>query len=77
VRDPTVLLADEPVASLDPMTGREFLDVSGAGEQRLRPNDLLERFEELRCSDQLEENAARLLREFYVRPIGLIPARRS
>ncbi len=46
--------------------GRVILDVSGSGKQRLRPNDLLEKFEELRRSDQLDETAAQLLREVYV-----------
>ena len=46
--------------------GRLIFDVSGAAKQRLRPNDLLEKFEELRRSDQLDETAARLLREVYV-----------
>jgi putative ABC transport system ATP-binding protein len=46
--------------------GRLIFDASGAAKQRLRPNDLLEKFEELRRSDQLDETAARLLRELYV-----------
>jgi putative ABC transport system ATP-binding protein len=46
--------------------GRLIFDVSGARKQRLRPNDLLEKFEELRRSDQLDETAAQLLREVYV-----------
>jgi putative tryptophan/tyrosine transport system ATP-binding protein len=46
--------------------GRVIFDASGAGKHRLRPNDLLERFEELRRSDQLDETAAQLLREVYV-----------
>jgi hypothetical protein len=41
-------------------------DVSGSAKHRLRPNDLLEKFEELRRSDLLDETAARLLREVYV-----------
>jgi putative ABC transport system ATP-binding protein len=46
--------------------GRLVFDVSGAAKQRLRPDDLLEKFEELRRADQLDETAARLLREVYV-----------
>ncbi len=46
--------------------GRMIYDVSGAAKHRLRPHDLLEKFEELRRSDQLDETAARLLRELYV-----------
>ena len=46
--------------------GRVIFDASGAAKHRLRPNDLLERFEELRRSDQLDETAAQLLREVYV-----------
>jgi putative ABC transport system ATP-binding protein len=46
--------------------GRLILDVSGAAKHRLRPHDLLEKFEELRRADQLDEAAARLLRETYV-----------
>jgi putative ABC transport system ATP-binding protein len=46
--------------------GRVIFDVSGARKHRLRPNDLLEKFEELRRSDQLDETAAQLLREVYV-----------
>jgi putative ABC transport system ATP-binding protein len=46
--------------------GRLIFDAEGAAKQRLRPHDLLEKFEELRRSDQLDETAARLLREVYV-----------
>ncbi len=46
--------------------GRLIFDVSGAAKHRLRPHDLLEKFEELRRSDQLDETAAQLLREVYV-----------
>ena len=46
--------------------GRLIFDVSGAAKHRLRPHDLLEKFEELRRSDQLDETAAELLREVYV-----------
>jgi putative ABC transport system ATP-binding protein len=46
--------------------GRLVFDASGAARRRLRPHDLLEKFEELRRSDRLDESAARLLREVYV-----------
>jgi putative ABC transport system ATP-binding protein len=46
--------------------GRMIYDVSGAAKKRLRPHDLLEKFEELRRSDQLDETAAGLLRDVYV-----------
>ena len=46
--------------------GKFVFDVSGAAKHRLRSHDLLEKFEELRRSDQLDETAARLLREVYV-----------
>ena len=46
--------------------GRMIYDASGAAKERLRPNDLLEKFEELRRSDQLDETAAGLLRKVYV-----------
>jgi putative ABC transport system ATP-binding protein len=46
--------------------GRLVFDVSGAAKHRLRPHDLLEKFAELRRSDQLDETAARLLREVYI-----------
>ena len=46
--------------------GRLVFDVSGAAKHRLRPHDLLEKFEELRRSDQLDETAAQLLRAVYV-----------
>jgi len=46
--------------------GQFVFDVSGTAKHRLRSHDLLEKFEELRRSDQLDETAARLLREVYV-----------
>ncbi len=46
--------------------GRLIFDASGAAKLRLRPNDLIEKFEGLRRSDQLDETAAQLLREVYV-----------
>jgi putative ABC transport system ATP-binding protein len=46
--------------------GRLIYDVSGPAKKRLRPHDLFEKFEELGRSDQLDETAARLLRDVYV-----------
>jgi putative ABC transport system ATP-binding protein len=46
--------------------GRIIHDFSGAEKRRLRVNDLLDRFEEVRRSDQLDENAAELLRAVYI-----------
>jgi putative ABC transport system ATP-binding protein len=46
--------------------GRLIFDATGAAKHRLRPTDLLEKFEELRRSDQLDETAAQLLRDLYV-----------
>lgn len=46
--------------------GRVILDVRGAEKRRLRPEDLLARFEEVRRGDLLDETAAELLRESYV-----------
>jgi putative tryptophan/tyrosine transport system ATP-binding protein len=41
-------------------------DIAGHAKQRLRPEDLLARFEEVRRSDQLDPSAAELLRQRYV-----------
>ena len=46
--------------------GSLIYDVKGAEKQRLRPNDLLTRFEALRREDQLDEAAAEMIRESYV-----------
>jgi putative tryptophan/tyrosine transport system ATP-binding protein len=46
--------------------GQLIFDASGAAKHRLRPHDLLDKFEELRRADQLDESAAGLLRELYV-----------
>jgi putative ABC transport system ATP-binding protein len=46
--------------------GRILHDFSGAEKQRLRPQDLLARFEEVRRAEQLDESAAEMLREMYV-----------
>ena len=41
-------------------------DLRGAEKQRLRPEDLLARFEDVRRTEQLDESAASLLRRAYV-----------
>jgi putative ABC transport system ATP-binding protein len=41
-------------------------DFRGADKRRLRVNDLLARFEEVRRADQLDETAAEMLRRAYV-----------
>jgi hypothetical protein len=41
-------------------------DFQGDAKQRLRAEDLLARFEEVRRSNQLDEAAAEMLRESYV-----------
>jgi putative ABC transport system ATP-binding protein len=41
-------------------------DISGQAKRRLRPEDLLSRFEELRRANQLDESAAEMLRRQYV-----------
>jgi putative ABC transport system ATP-binding protein len=46
--------------------GRIIHDFAGAQKCRLRVNDLLERFEEVRRGEQLDEAAAELLRRVYV-----------
>lgn len=46
--------------------GRIVHDFRGAEKQRLRVNDLLARFEELRRQEQLDETAAEMLRRAYV-----------
>ena len=46
--------------------GRVIHDFRGADKQRLRVNDLLARFEEVRRADQLDETAAEMLRRAYV-----------
>jgi putative ABC transport system ATP-binding protein len=46
--------------------GRVIQDFSGAAKRRLRPPDLLARFEEVRRSEMLDESAAELLRRAYV-----------
>src|SRR6516225_4096252 len=46
--------------------GRILHDFLGVQKQRLRPQDLLARFEEVRRAEQLDESAAEMLREMYV-----------
>jgi putative ABC transport system ATP-binding protein len=46
--------------------GRILHDFSGAEKQRLRAEDLLDRFEEVRRGERLDETAAELLRRSYV-----------
>ncbi|HXE90023.1 MAG TPA: ATP-binding cassette domain-containing protein [Terriglobales bacterium] len=46
--------------------GRILHDFRGAEKRRLRPEDLLDRFEDLRRSELLDETAAEMLRRMYV-----------
>jgi putative ABC transport system ATP-binding protein len=46
--------------------GQIAFDISGQAKRRLKPQDLLSRFEELRRANQLDESAAEMLREQYV-----------
>ena len=46
--------------------GRIIYDVRGAEKHRLRPADLLARFEELRRGEQLDETAADMLKRTYI-----------
>lgn len=46
--------------------GRVHYDIRGPEKERLRPEDLLDRFEEVRRSDQLDETAAEMLERMYV-----------
>ena len=46
--------------------GEAIHDFRGAEKQRLRANDLLNRFEEVRRAEQLDESAAEMLRRLYV-----------
>src|SRR5437762_11882673 len=46
--------------------GRIVHDLRGAEKRRLRAEDLLARFEDLRRADQLDESAAELLQRVYV-----------
>jgi putative ABC transport system ATP-binding protein len=46
--------------------GKVIHDYRGAEKRRLRPEDLLARFEDLRRADQLDESAAEMLKRTYV-----------
>jgi len=46
--------------------GRVLHDIRGAEKKRLRPEDLLDRFDEIRRREQLDDSAATMLRELYV-----------
>jgi putative tryptophan/tyrosine transport system ATP-binding protein len=46
--------------------GRIIYDVRGAEKHRLRPADLLARFEEVRRGEQLDETAAQMLKRAYI-----------
>lgn len=46
--------------------GRIIHDFQGAEKRRLRPDDLLARFEEVRRAEQLDESAAQMLAEKYI-----------
>lgn len=46
--------------------GRILHDIRGAEKQRLTPDDLLARFEDIRRSEQLDETAAEMLARQYV-----------
>jgi putative ABC transport system ATP-binding protein len=45
--------------------GRVIHDFRGAEKRRLRVDDLLARFEEVRRAEQIDETAAELLRRMY------------
>lgn len=46
--------------------GQVIHDFRGAEKQRLRPDELLNRFEEIRRAEQLDESAAEMLQRLYV-----------
>lgn len=46
--------------------GRVLHDIRGAEKKRLRPEDLLDRFDEVRRREQLDESAAAMLNELYI-----------
>jgi len=46
--------------------GQIVYDISGIAKQRLRPEDLLSRFDEIRRANQLDETAAEMLQAQYV-----------
>ncbi len=75
---PKLLLLDEHTAALDPKSadqgdrlimmyrGRVIHDFRGTEKRRLRAEDLLARFEEVRRAEQLDETVAEMLRRSYV-----------
>jgi hypothetical protein len=52
-------------AGKGPETG-VFAGMIGAEKKRLRPEDLLHRFEEVRRREQLDESAAAMLNQLYI-----------
>lgn len=46
--------------------GRVLHDIRGAEKKRLRPEDLLDRFDEIRRREQIDETAAAMLNALYV-----------
>jgi putative ABC transport system ATP-binding protein len=46
--------------------GRAIYDLRGAQKQRLQPKDLLDRFEEVRRGELLDESAAAMLEQCYI-----------
>jgi putative ABC transport system ATP-binding protein len=46
--------------------GKVLHDLRGAEKKRTRPEELLERFEQLRRAELLDESAAEMLRAYYV-----------
>jgi len=46
--------------------GRVLHDIRGAEKKRLRPEDLIDRFEEVRRRELLDESAAAMLSELYI-----------
>jgi len=46
--------------------GRVIHDFRGAEKRRLRVDDLMSRFEQVRRAEQLDETAAEIIRQAYV-----------
>jgi putative ABC transport system ATP-binding protein len=46
--------------------GRVLADIGGADRRRIRAEDLVRRFEEIRREEQLDVSAAEMLRKMYV-----------
>ena len=46
--------------------GQVLHDFRGAEKKRLRPEDLIDRFNEVRAREQLDEGAAEMLRANYI-----------